>query len=225
MLPAPRTRAPRRRPRRVVLLRAADGTLMIPPYAGALLPLRPHPRASGAVRNERRAGEDQADPAARKVTAKPAASARGASVAPLPKPVVRTRKPAVRVEEAGRPREARSPARPPARRAPRRAPPRRAARGRRRPAGRAGPLACSRAAAGVGTCHPRSATAAVAPPPLPVAPAVPDPTPLGLVALGEALPSEGDEWPAWVFSLLGVLAASEVFLLVHLARARAFAEA
>ena len=63
---------------------------------------------------------------------------------------------------------------------------------------------------------------AVARPP-PVVAAAPKPTPLGFVATGELLPSYDDPWPSWVFSLLGVMAASEVYLLVHLARARSFA--
>jgi hypothetical protein len=49
------------------------------------------------------------------------------------------------------------------------------------------------------------------------------PTPLALVATGELLPSSDDPWPAWVFSLLGVMAASEVYLLVRLTRRRSFA--
>ena len=59
----------------------------------------------------------------------------------------------------------------------------------------------------------------------PVVATAPKPTPLGFVATGELLPSYDDPWPSWVFSLLGVMAASEVYLLVHLARARSFAEA
>ena len=57
----------------------------------------------------------------------------------------------------------------------------------------------------------------------PVVVTAPKPTPLGFVATGELLPSYDDPWPSWVFSLLGVMAASEVYLLVHLARARSFA--
>jgi hypothetical protein len=57
----------------------------------------------------------------------------------------------------------------------------------------------------------------------PVVPVVPQPTPLGFVATGELLPSYDDPWPSWVFSLLGVMAASEVFLVVRLARARSYA--
>ena len=56
----------------------------------------------------------------------------------------------------------------------------------------------------------------------PVVAAAPKPTPLGFVAAGELLPSSDDPWPSWVFSLLGIMAASEVYLLVHLARARSF---
>ena len=70
-------------------------------------------------------------------------------------------------------------------------------------------------------CRPRSATAGRQAPPVVVT--APKPTPLGFVATGELLPSYDDPWPSWVFSLLGVMAASEVYLLVHLARARSFA--
>jgi hypothetical protein len=54
-----------------------------------------------------------------------------------------------------------------------------------------------------------------------VAPAaIPEPTPLGLVGVGDVLPASGAMWPDWTLSLVGVLVAGEAMLLVRLVRAR-----
>ena len=58
------------------------------------------------------------------------------------------------------------------------------------------------------------------PAPLPVMPSVPEPTPLLLVGVEEALPSYEAAWPRWAFTLLGGLALVEVAVLVQLARGR-----
>jgi hypothetical protein len=58
------------------------------------------------------------------------------------------------------------------------------------------------------------------PPPLPVKPPVPDPTPLDLVGIREALPAPVPAWPAWVFSVLGALAVGEAVVLIQLVRGR-----
>jgi hypothetical protein len=143
-----------------------------------------------------------------KIVSGTAAGSRGTLVAPIRKPVVHTRKPVVRTAVRTPRARARTSTR-------RRLQPATASRGR----SRARVVARSRGGRHVPPA--RSHGGRRHPLPLPV---VPEPTPLGLVAIGEALPSS-DEWPAWVFSLLGVLAASEVYLLVHLVRARELAEA
>ena len=51
-------------------------------------------------------------------------------------------------------------------------------------------------------------------------PRVPDPTPLGLVGLREALPAPVPAWPAWVVSVLGALAVGEAVVLFQLVRGR-----
>ena len=136
------------------------------------------------------------------------AGSRGTLVAPIHKPVVQARNPVVRTAV----RKPRAPARSSTRR---RLQPATASRGR----SRARVVARSRGGRHVPPVRSHGGRRHL--PPLPVVPA---PTPLGLVAIGEALPPS-HEWPAWVFSLLGVLAASEVYLLVHLVRARELAEA
>ena len=50
--------------------------------------------------------------------------------------------------------------------------------------------------------------------------AIPEPTPLGFVGVGEALPSAGATWPDWMLTLVGVLVAGEAMLLVRLVRMR-----
>jgi hypothetical protein len=153
----------------------------------------------------------------------PAASTRASAVTPLAKPVVHVKK---RVAHAKKPvvqrkktvartatRKVRAPARASTHRRLRASTTKRVQRTR--------VLARSRGGRYVPPAH--SHGGRHQPPPLPVVPVAPDPTPLGFVAIGEALPSSSDPWPSWVFSLLGVMAASEVYLLVHLARARSFA--
>jgi hypothetical protein len=48
------------------------------------------------------------------------------------------------------------------------------------------------------------------------------PTPLALAGIDESLP-HSDAWPAWVLTMLTLLASAEAFLLVRLARTRRFA--
>jgi hypothetical protein len=157
-----------------------------------------------------------------KVAAKPVASSHGSAITPLPRPILHTAKLVVHVKRAVVRRT-----KPAVRTAARtvRAPVRASARGRSRatPARRvhrARVLARSRGGRYV---PPARSHGGRLQPPLPVVPVVPAPTPLAFVAGGETLPSYDDPWPSWVFSLLGVMAASEVYLLVHLARARSFA--
>ena len=137
------------------------------------------------------------------------AGARGTIVAPIRKPVLHTRKPVVRTAV----RTSRAPARSSTRR---RSQPTATSRGR----SRTRVLARSRGGRHIPPARSRGGRRHL--PPLPT---VPKPTPLGRVAVGERLPSYEEPWPVWVFSLLGVLAASEMFLLVRLARARELAEA
>ena len=207
---------------RVVVQHAADGSLMIPSHAGTRLHLCPHPRTTGGS-----FATDNADakikpvPRPAKVTKEPANATRSSPVAPVRKPAVHRK--VVRGEEGGRPScEAAPSTAPPASCARPYAPPRTAVRQRWRRSA-SGACACSLAAAGAATCRPlaasEAASAAAA-----GRPVVPKPTPLGFVASGELLPSSDDPWPSWVFSLLGVMAAAEISLLVHLARAqRSFA--
>ena len=161
---------------------------------------------------------------AAKAKAKPATSAAGSSVTPLARPLVRASKPAVRAKKPAaraKARVARVVARAP--RASARVSSTRRLRAAtttraKRPAR---VLVRSR---GGRSAPPSLSHGGHIPPPLPIAPVAPDPTPLGLVAIGEVLPSEGDAWPAWMLSLLGVLALSEAFLLLHIVRERVFAE-
>ncbi|MDX6597258.1 MAG: hypothetical protein QOE87_1145 [Gaiellales bacterium] len=157
-----------------------------------------------------------------KVAAKPVASSHGSAITPLPRPILHTAKLVVHVKRVVVRRT-----KPAVRTAVRtvRAPVRASARGRSRatPARRvhrARVLARSRGGRYV---PPARSHGGRLQPPLPVVPVVPAPTPLAFVASGETLPSYDDPWPSWVLSLLGVMAASEAYLLVHLARARSFA--
>jgi hypothetical protein len=148
-----------------------------------------------------------------KVAGGTAAASSGALVAPIRKPVLHARKPVVPARKSVR--TVRKP----------HAPARTSTRSRLRPAtvhrgrSRARVVARSRGGRQVPPAVSHGGRRHLPPPPV-----VPKPTPLGFVAIGEALPAS-DDWPAWVFSLLGVLAASELFLLVHLVRARPLAQA
>jgi hypothetical protein len=137
-----------------------------------------------------------------------AAGSRGTIITPIHKPVVHAKQSVVRTV-ARKPRA-------PARIATRRLKATTTSRGRSRP------RVIARSRGGRHVPPARSQGGRRHLPPLPVVPA---PTPLAFVAVGEALPSYADPWPQWAFSLLGVLAASEVFLLIRLVRARRLAEA
>jgi hypothetical protein len=158
-------------------------------------------------------------PRPEKVAAKPAGTSRGSAITPVAKPAVHAKK----VVHAKRIVRAKSAARTAARRvrAPIRSTTHRRSRGTTTSrVHRVRVLARSRGGRYV---PPARSHGGRRQPPLPVVPAAPRPTPLGFVATGEVLPSYDDPWPSWVFSLLGVMAASEVYLLVHLARRRSFA--
>jgi hypothetical protein len=145
-----------------------------------------------------------------------------AKIKPIPRPAAKAAKPAVRATKA--PARAQAPVARVAARAPRASTTRRL---RAATTTRAKRPARVLARSHGGRSAPPSVShgGRLQPPPLPVAPVAPDPTPLGLVAISEARPSEGDAWPAWMLSLLGVLALSEAFLLLHIVRERVFAEA
>ena len=179
--------------------------LIDPRHAGVRLASAPSSLVLPArARDRRGARQDQADPAALEVASGDGRSGElGALVAPLPQAVAHAQKPVVR--RAGSP--CASAAKPHAApRAPRtRSRPRRCARSGDAAGARASPRQPRRArSVRAGRQPRRPAPAAAAGPRRAHADAARRSS-----RIGEALPSSRRPWPAWVFSLLGVLAAAE----------------
>ena len=51
-------------------------------------------------------------------------------------------------------------------------------------------------------------------------PAIPSPTPLGFVGIGDVLPASATPWPGWMLALLALLSAGEALVLVRLVQIR-----